>query len=505
MLHRGLFFFAFFLSLHFSEDNDTDVDQLVLCSPCIYPMQSQPLCIDMFANILVPSPEPSSNLTCDPSPILSALSSFMAASKSLNLDALQAVVTWIGTDGQPNHLYRRDDDPSFQVALDIKYNGLQGQSGCAGLFRIRVPIHLKASPYEKTSLLLYIRPERVASLLVQQSNDPEFLAAQTDDAVALVQAKLGPRPICLNFILNSPADMIAPSGLPLVPAKQRPHGEQIDLLMGLAQSISFSIFLKAEAFGSLSVLRDFADAITDPAKGVESHAEADDLASLYSGRGGVIVSGAKLSASGPRAVPSLPPAYDSVGAPPPMAPLDQDQVAGPSTSSKSRKRRRSSNFDDASRDPSVAKMVENMYLQFRQEVDSLRQSREEDRASMMEFVGAGIQTLRSDIMAEIQRQKTEMMQYIDKCTDELDYRLSDAEREIEDTNDRIDVQVDDAVISYKVEVEDEKDAFKSEMREFVTEQLDEVQERAVEEVVERVIERLNGASVLVEQARIRLD
>jgi hypothetical protein len=249
----------------------------------------------------------------------------MAELVSLNLAALQAVVTWIGADGQPNHLYRRDDDPSFQVALDIKYNGSQGQSGCAGLFRIRVPVHLKASPYEKTSLLLYIRPERVASLLVQQSNDPEFLATQTENTVALVHAKLGPQPICLKFVLNSPADMITPSGLPLVPAKQRLHGEQMDLLMGLAQSISFSIFLKAEAFDSPSLLQDFADAITDPAKGVESHAEADDLTSLYSGRGGVIVSGAKLPAGGPRAVPSLPPAYDDLGSPPPMAPLDQEQ------------------------------------------------------------------------------------------------------------------------------------------------------------------------------------
>lgn len=170
-------------------------------------------------------------------------------------------------------------------------------------------------------------------------------------------------------------------------------------------------------------------------------------------------------------------------------------VAGPSTSSEPRKRRRDSGIDEASRGPSVEDIVEKI----------LRQSREKDRAFMMEFVGANIQALRSDIMDEIQNKKTEMMQYIDRCTDELDYRLTDVEKETEDTNDRIDVQVDDAVISYKVEVEEEKETFKSEMREFVTEQLDEVQERTVEEVEERVMDRLNGARVLVEQARISLE
>ncbi|ROW10423.1 hypothetical protein VMCG_01808 [Cytospora schulzeri] len=429
----------------------------------------------------------------------------MAETTLLNLTSLPAVVTWIGAAGQTNHLYRRDEDPSFQVALDIKYNGLQEQSGCVGLFRLRVPVHLKASPYEKTALLLYIRPERIASLLFQQSDDPELPAAQADDADAVVQAKLGSQPACLRFVLSSFADMVAPSDVPLVPAKQKPHGEQLDLLMDLAQSISFSIYFKAQDVESLSLLRDLADVITDPARGVQSHFELDDMASLYSGRGGMIVGGPQLAASGPGSVPPLPPAYDNVGAPPPMAPLDQEPVAGPSTSSKSRKRRRDSDMDEASRGPNVEAMVENMYRDFHQELNALRQSREEDRAFMMEFVGTGIQTLRSDIMTEIQNTKTQMIQYIDRCTDELDHRLTDVEREVEDTNDRIDVQVDDAVISYKVEVEDEKDVFKSEMREFVTEQLDKVHERAVEEVEESVMDRLNGARVSVEQARIRLD
>lgn len=249
----------------------------------------------------------------------------MAEPTSLDLAALQAVVTWIGVDGQKKLMYRRDDDPSFQVALDIKYNGIQGQPGCNGLFRLRVPVHLKASPYEKTSLLLYIRPERVASLLCQQSDESEVTVTETDDANELVRAKLGPRSMCLKFILSSFADMVAPSDLPLVPSKQRPHGEQMDLLKDLARTISFSVFLQAQDLGSLSLLREFADAITDPAREVQSHTEAGELGPLYSGRGGTIVDGVKLLGSGPRAVPPLPPAYENVGTPPPMAPLDQDQ------------------------------------------------------------------------------------------------------------------------------------------------------------------------------------
>jgi hypothetical protein len=49
---------AFFLSLCFSGDHDMDLDQLVLCSPCMYSMQPQPPYVDIFANICVLSPEP---------------------------------------------------------------------------------------------------------------------------------------------------------------------------------------------------------------------------------------------------------------------------------------------------------------------------------------------------------------------------------------------------------------------------------------------------------------
>lgn len=248
----------------------------------------------------------------------------MSEPASLNLTALRTVVTWIGTDGRMNHLYRQDNDPTLQVTLDLNYNSVHRQSVCTGLFRLCVPVDLKASPYEKTPLFLYIRPERVVSLLLQQSDDAELPPPQNDGVDALVRAKLGLRTVCLKFVLSSPADMVAPSGMPLIPAKQRPHGEQMGLLMGLAQSISFSIYLKAQDFDSPSLLRDLADAITDPATGVQSHAEADDIVSLYSGRGGIIVGSAKLSGSGPRTVPSLPPTYDNVGAPPPMAPLDQE-------------------------------------------------------------------------------------------------------------------------------------------------------------------------------------
>lgn len=162
-------------------------------------------------------------------------------------------------------------------------------------------------------------------------------------------------------------------------------------------------------------------------------------------------------------------------------------------------------MDETSGAPSAQDMMENMRREFHREISLLRRSQEEDRSFMKEFVVANIQSLRSDIMVEIQNNKTEMKEYIDRCTDEFDYRVTDVQREIEDTTDRIDFQVDDAVISYKIEVEEEKDDFKTEMREFVTEQMDEVQERAVEEVEERVMDRLNGAKVLVEQARISLE
>lgn len=249
----------------------------------------------------------------------------MGEPTSLNLAALQAVVTWIGTDGQRNHLYRQDNDHSLQVTLDTQYNKAQSHSGCTSLFKICVPVDLKALPHEKTALFLYIRPERVASLLCKQSDDSESPGVQAHNVDALIRAKLGPEVICLSFVLNEPADMVVPSGVPLVPAKQKPHGEQIDLLKHLAQSISFSIFLKVQDIGSPQLLRDFVDAITDPARTVRSDAESGGIASLYLGQGGRILNSAELSASGPRVLPPLPPSYDDVEAPPPMAPLEKEQ------------------------------------------------------------------------------------------------------------------------------------------------------------------------------------
>lgn len=256
---------------------------------------------------------------------LPLLSFAMAETTSINLTALQAVVTWVGTDGQTNILYRQDSDPSLQVTLNINFDDVQEQSGCTGLFRLHVPVDLKASPHEKTPLLLYIRPERVVSLMCEQGDEPELPGSQVDDVDALVRTKLGPQPVCLKFGLTSPADMVVPTGVPLVPTKRKPHGERLHLLTFLAQITSFSIFLKAQDIGSLSLLQELSGAIADPARCVKSNAQADSIASLYSGRGGKILDGAEVSANGPRALPPSPPSYADVGVPPPMAPLDRDQ------------------------------------------------------------------------------------------------------------------------------------------------------------------------------------
>lgn len=250
----------------------------------------------------------------------------MAEPASLNLTALQAVVTWVGTDGQAHHLYRHDNVLPLQVTLDVYYDRNQGRSGCTGLFTLRVPVDLKDSPHDITPLLLYIRPERVTTLLCQQSDDSGLLGAQVDDVDALVRAKLGPQIVCLKFVLNHPADVVVPCSVPLVPTKQRPHGEQMDLLANLAQITSFSIHVKSQDISSLSLLGELSDAMTDPAKSIQSDATADDIASLYSGQGGRILKGAGLSATRAHAMPPLsPPSYENVGEPPPMAPLDEGQ------------------------------------------------------------------------------------------------------------------------------------------------------------------------------------
>ncbi|KUI58964.1 hypothetical protein VP1G_06228 [Cytospora mali] len=350
----------------------------------------------------------------------------MAEPRSLDLTALEAVVTWTGTNGRTHCLSRRDNEPPTQVALDIKYKEIQVQSVAL-----------------RTCRALW----RLVGSLEAQTTWPTYGLAYV----------LGPN-----------------------------H--------------SFSIYLDAHDLSSTSLLREFVDAIGDPAIDVQSTG-ADDIVSLYSGQGGRFLDDAELSASGPLAIPPSPPSYGNIEAPPPLAPLESEHVAGPSTSNKSRKRRRDSDIDETSTGPSVESLVETMYHRFHHDMKgTLRQSRDEDRAFMTELV----EKVKSEIMAEIEKQKTEMKQYVDSCTDELDYRLADVERGVEDNNDRVDMQVDDAVVSYKIEVEEEKETFKFEMRGFVIERLDEIQDSAVEEIEKRGMERLNGAKVSIEQASIKL-
>ncbi|KKY29309.1 hypothetical protein UCDDA912_g10768 [Diaporthe ampelina] len=446
---------------------------------------------------------------------------------SLDLAALPCLVAWSDTeDGLARHLYRRDHDPTLQVALDLGWAepGPQSTVG-GGTFRLRVPVDLKACPHEKTPLFLYIRPGSIASV-----SGPSLAPDETPDhedtqsgVLQVVRAKFGPQFMRLRFALDALPEMVVPSGVPIIPTKRRPHGEQISLLARLARARSFSVFLKDD--GSLSpLLRRLADATSNPARTVQFRAGAlSGMASLYPGRGAKILNSDGLSAMLRAAAPplSLPPPYETVEAPPPPAPLDQEMKNKASASSHPRKRQRGNDGASHTNDSTCCSHEDcghvsaAQFEQFRQEVkEALRQLHQQDDHApvaghvarfVTEHVESKIRGVRSEVMAEVQDSKTEVMAEVRKRTDDLQLQISDAVREMEVMDERVDAHVEDAILEAKVELEEKAETFQSDMEQLVTEQLDRLQESVLDEVAESVMERLSGATVTVEQAIVRLD
>lgn len=371
------------------------------------------------------------------------------ASPSFEIDRTPAVVEWIGVDSEPRYLYHGDTtDPSRQVTFEMCFDA----ADAAALFKIRVPVGLKAASYDsaKTPLYLYIQPDRITSL-----------GYETTSAVPdLVRGNLGPSPSCFRFSLARPPDMVVPSASSLAP-QNKSHGEKLDSLKLLAQETSFSVYWARATALSDAQLRPLCDAVS--ARTLKPISAEADLQGLYGGAGGKVLEGSELCIPVPK---TGPPSYSEVAPPPPGAPVNSAQEPG---GGPSRKRRRGSPSSVAHRPDldvtaTCKKMLDDMMSQYRRE----------ERA----YLSSSLEQLRTSLSEDLRQLRADMLEHVDQ-------RLSDLEGVIPSVED-VDEQVSQHVLSFEdlieVKIEDHVAGIKLELEEFVEDEIANAEDRVLRRV-----------------------
>lgn len=213
----------------------------------------------------------------------------------IDLSAAPAVIAWAGTDGHAHQLHHNERG---QVTFDVHFNA----TSKTAFFKLRVFLKLKDFPHEKTPLFLYIHPDCVASLVYEDAAPDDIRLKLGTDAI-----------ICLRFDLNRPANMIVPRASPLVPRKQKGHGDILDTLKLLAQQTSLSVYLAHCDTLPEALIRSLAAAVADGS--LHAPDRAANTSGLYSGIGGEVFQSGDSC---------LPPSYDRLGASPPPPPFSKE-------------------------------------------------------------------------------------------------------------------------------------------------------------------------------------
>lgn len=216
--------------------------------------------------------------------------------QAIRLDAVPALVEWVGSGGQTVQL--GDSLSASPVSLDMTFDS----TAKSVFLRLRVIVQVHRDSSNKTPLYLHIGPE-----------DIETIACEGAD-----QSQAIPTRNSFEIRLRRPVSLIGP------PFRLRPSNKArasvVNTARALATRCEFSIHVQN---GLLSEPQF--KAIREAAYSEYHSSSANlDLASLYGGLGGK-----QIAARDADAIPAsddgteAPPSYDEVEAPPPMAPLWQ--------------------------------------------------------------------------------------------------------------------------------------------------------------------------------------
>lgn len=208
-----------------------------------------------------------------------------------------AIVEWTGQDGQPCYLSDSGSNPlTFTIDLD--------RSSKTALLKLRIQLELRKPVSGKTSLYLYIPPERIHSAALDSSE-------LSTESKRLQGHKL----VCMRLELAKAADLVAPDW-PLRP-NNKVHGAVLDSAQILAQQTFITLHV-SDTLLPKTQLEWLCESICRR----ELHLvdSSTDGGGAYDGQNGMII-GPELFAPRDGAIAQGPPSYEEVEPPPPPPPI----------------------------------------------------------------------------------------------------------------------------------------------------------------------------------------
>lgn len=359
-----------------------------------------------------------------------------SSSDDIHVSAAPASVTW---DGQAQ--------PLSDVTCDIR----RYASNNTAFIKLRAAVALKAPAPAKTSLFLFVHPERIRTVTLDES--PERRSQE------IVKKKLGQNTYCLHFTLDRPVALIGPASLEGIAPKNKGSAEILHHLRSLAQETSFSVYLPAKVVSKARLL-----SLCEAASGhnLASITWQADMTCLYGGKGGRVIEDA------PEASTVNPPSYDELEPGPPLPPTSQGKLcvpppsvpynaltsaAGSSFQGPSKKRRRESGNSDTP--PAELSAVEAM----------CRKLMGEMKAELKLDMSKQLQKLEDNIVVRLEQRLAEESARIEE---HFEQKLLEVR---EETTDEIGTRIEDEYYGVRVRLED-----------FVKDEVQDAEERIVHHI-----------------------
>ncbi|KAF4311320.1 hypothetical protein GTA08_BOTSDO13158 [Botryosphaeria dothidea] len=316
-------------------------------------------------------------------------------------------------------------------------------------FRARVSISLKPSRH-KVSLYPIITPDRIASIR------PASIPEHATSALRAEAARL-------RFQLSEPGVAVVPSRLELVP-KNKESGDALEMFESMARAADVTVYLPRATLSSARL-----DLLCRVSHDWAPAPSLSDVATLYLGQGGKVLSQAGPSTANPPGAES-PPSYDELApTPPPGAPLSpitkkrrlDDETAASQTSAiedtcrrifEEQREELARNMEAALRQQLHEEMRQGKQKQLellRGELDAkIAQSKEEMKKELETSILA---TLDERLDGKLERLRDELYKELEQVKDEA---YDDKQDAIHQADELIHFRLDERITDVKVELTD---------------------------------------------------
>lgn len=214
----------------------------------------------------------------------------------VHVSAAPAAVTW---------------DGYAQLLSDVTCDIRRYASSNTAFIKLRATVALKAPAPAKTSIFVFVHPERIRAIVLDESPEPPPQE---------IVKKLGQNTYCLRFTLDRPAALVGPAGPEPIAPKNKSSGETLNQLWSLARETTFAVYLPAKVVTKARLL-SLCEAASG--HGLKSIAWQADMTCLYGGKGGRLINDA------PEAPSANPPSYDELEPGPPLPPTKHGKPCVP--------------------------------------------------------------------------------------------------------------------------------------------------------------------------------